>query len=45
MHLPDRFIAHGTPKEQYEDAGLTERAIVAEAMAALRQPLDFKTLA
>jgi 1-deoxy-D-xylulose-5-phosphate synthase len=35
MHLPDRFVLHGAPKEQYEDAGLTEKAIVAEVMAAL----------
>jgi len=48
MHLPDRFVAHGAPKEQYEDAGLTEKAIVAEVMAALGdgpRSLDFKTLA
>jgi 1-deoxy-D-xylulose-5-phosphate synthase len=48
MHLPDRFVAHGTPREQYEDAGLTEKAIVAEVMGALDDPgrkLDFKTLA
>ncbi len=48
LHLPDRFIAHGTPKEQYDDAGLTEKAIVAEVMAALDDPahrFDFKSLA
>ena len=45
MHLPDRFVGHGTPKEQYEDAGLTEKAIIAEVMAALGPTLDFKTLA
>jgi 1-deoxy-D-xylulose-5-phosphate synthase len=45
MHLPDRFVSHGTPKEQYEEAGLTEKAIVAEVMAALGPTLDFKTLA
>jgi 1-deoxy-D-xylulose-5-phosphate synthase len=48
MHLPDRFVAHAAPKEQYEDAGLTEKAIVAEVMGALdsaSRALDFKTLA
>jgi 1-deoxy-D-xylulose-5-phosphate synthase len=48
VHLPDRFIAHGAPKEQYEDAALTEKAIVAEVMGALgddMRKLDFKTLA
>ena len=48
MHLPDRFVAHAAPKEQYEDAGLTEKTIVAEVMTALGdgpRKLDFKTLA
>ena len=48
MHLPDRFVAHATPKEQYAEAGLTEKAIVAEVMAAFgdeAQKFDFKTLA
>lgn len=48
MHLPDRFVAHAQPKEQYEDAGLTEKAIITEVMAALdgeQRTLDFKTLA
>ncbi|MGE0004151.1 MAG: 1-deoxy-D-xylulose-5-phosphate synthase [Parvibaculaceae bacterium] len=35
MHLPDRFVPHAAPKEQYADAGLTDKAIVAEVMAAL----------
>ncbi|MGE0238862.1 MAG: 1-deoxy-D-xylulose-5-phosphate synthase [Parvibaculaceae bacterium] len=48
MHLPDRFVPHATPKEQYADAGLTEKAIAAEVMAALGsgpRALDVKTLA
>jgi 1-deoxy-D-xylulose-5-phosphate synthase len=48
MHLPDRFVAHAAPKDQYEDAGLTEKSIIAEVMAALgndMRKLDFKTLA
>ncbi len=35
MTVPDRIIAHGSMAEQYEDAGLTARHIVAEALAAL----------
>ncbi len=35
MTVPDRFIAHGSMREQYEDAGLTARHIVAEAFSAL----------
>ncbi len=35
MVIPDRFIAHGSMKEQYDDAGLTARHIEAEALAAL----------
>ena len=48
MYLPDRFISHAAPKEQYEDAGLTEKSIVAEVLGALgdaARTLDFKTLA
>jgi len=48
MYLPDRFVSHAAPKEQYEDAGLTEKAIVAEVLGALgdtARTLDLKTLA
>ncbi len=48
MMLPDRFVAHASPKEQYDDAGLNARHIVAEVMAALdpaKRLLDIKTLA
>ncbi len=48
MFLPDRFVAHASPKEQYDEAGLTARHIVAEVMAALdpgKRLLDMKTLA
>jgi 1-deoxy-D-xylulose-5-phosphate synthase len=48
MHLPDRFVPHAAPKEQYAEAGLTEKAIVAEVMGAFgneASALDFKTLA
>jgi 1-deoxy-D-xylulose-5-phosphate synthase len=46
MFLPDVFVGHGTPKEQYEQAGLTSRHIAAEVMSALdRKSFDLKTLA
>lgn len=35
MCLPDRFIAHGTPAEQYRDAGLMAHDIVAEVFRGL----------
>jgi 1-deoxy-D-xylulose-5-phosphate synthase len=41
MCLPDRFVGHGAPSEQYEDAGLNARHIVAEVFTALK--LDRKT--
>jgi len=35
MTLPDRFVDHAKPDEQYEDAGLQARHIVEMAVAAL----------
>ena len=35
MYLPDRFVAHAKPVEQYEDAGLQARHIVATALTAI----------
>ncbi|PZF76828.1 1-deoxy-D-xylulose-5-phosphate synthase [Aestuariivirga litoralis] len=35
LTLPDRFVAHGAPAEQYADAGLDARAIAAAIRAAL----------
>lgn len=35
MTLPDRFIAHGTPKGMYDDAGLAARDIANTALATL----------
>jgi 1-deoxy-D-xylulose-5-phosphate synthase len=32
--LPDSFIAHGTPAEQYKDAGLDPRGLVTRVIAA-----------
>jgi 1-deoxy-D-xylulose-5-phosphate synthase len=48
MVLPDRFVSHGSPKEQYDEAGLTARHIVAEVAAALegtKARLDLRSLA
>jgi 1-deoxy-D-xylulose-5-phosphate synthase len=48
MFLPDVFMGHGTPKEQYEQAGLTAQHIAAEVMAALgldQRIFDLKSLA
>jgi 1-deoxy-D-xylulose-5-phosphate synthase len=44
MCLPDKIIDHGTPLEQYAEAGLTVQSIVNEALAALgleQQPVKF----
>lgn len=35
MGIPDRFLAHAEPSEQYEDAGLTANDIVVTALTAL----------
>ena len=35
MILPDRFVEHDSPVKQYEDAGLSARAIVNTALVAL----------
>lgn len=35
MTLPDRLVPHGRPEEQYDEAGLTARDIVALGVAAL----------
>ena len=48
LFLPDHFIGHGTPREQYEEAGLTAKHIAAEVVAMLGQgarKYDFKSLA
>jgi 1-deoxy-D-xylulose-5-phosphate synthase len=37
--LPDRFIDHDTPANQYEQAGLTARHITQTALRALGRPL------
>jgi 1-deoxy-D-xylulose-5-phosphate synthase len=42
MILPDRFIAHGTPAEQYRDAGLDSAAIVREIRQLLSSVKTYK---
>jgi 1-deoxy-D-xylulose-5-phosphate synthase len=39
MCLPDRFIRHGSPNEQYEEAGLHARHIIEEVFLALGKDL------
>jgi 1-deoxy-D-xylulose-5-phosphate synthase len=48
LTLPDSFIAHGSPAEQYKDAGLDSAGIVERVLAALREegsrrPLHLKS--
>ena len=35
MFLPDRFVGHASPVEQYEDAAMTSKDIIAEIFAGL----------
>ena len=46
MFLPDKFIGHGSPQEQFDEAGLEARHVVNEVFAALKHAganvLDFK---
>ncbi len=44
MVLPDRFVAHGSPNEQYNDAGLEARDIVAEVFMALDNEAKLRVL-
>ena len=37
MTIPDEFISHGGPEEQYAEAGLMASDIVAEVFAALQE--------
>ena len=49
MFLPDQFVIHGAPAEQYKVAGLQTEHIVAEVFAALngeaKKIIDFKAKA
>jgi len=46
MFLPDRFIGHGTPAEQWQEAQLDTPHIVGQVVSALNlsggKVLDFK---
>jgi 1-deoxy-D-xylulose-5-phosphate synthase len=44
MCLPDRFIPHGSPNEQYEEAGLHARHIIEEVFLALGKDLQSLSL-
>jgi 1-deoxy-D-xylulose-5-phosphate synthase len=44
MMLPDCLIDHDTPARQYEEAGLTARHILAQALAALGIDMDKRSL-
>jgi len=44
MVLPDRFVAHGNPNEQYSDAGLEARDIVAQVFMALDNEAQLRVL-
>jgi len=45
MTLPDRFVDHGKPVEQYEDAGLQAKHIVEMAVGALGQAKHIREVA
>ncbi|GJN10018.1 hypothetical protein PR202_ga28077 [Eleusine coracana subsp. coracana] len=40
MFLPDRYIDHGAPQDQIEEAGLTPRHIAATVLSLLGRPLE-----
>nr|AAR95699.1 putative 1-D-deoxyxylulose 5-phosphate synthase [Ginkgo biloba] len=40
MVLPDRYIEHGSPKDQIEEAGLSSRHIASTVMSPLGRPHD-----
>lgn len=41
MFLPDRYINHGAPIDQIEEAGLSSRHICATVLSLLGKPLHF----
>jgi len=43
MTLPDRFVGHAKPEEQYEDAGLQARHVVDMALSALGKNINRAT--
>lgn len=38
MVLPDRYIEHGSPKDQIEEAGLSSKHICATVLSLLGKP-------
>ncbi|KAJ6826110.1 putative 1-deoxy-D-xylulose-5-phosphate synthase 2, chloroplastic isoform X1 [Iris pallida] len=40
MVLPDRYIDHGAPQDQMEEAGLTSRHIAATVLSLLGRPME-----
>ncbi|TAL01970.1 MAG: 1-deoxy-D-xylulose-5-phosphate synthase [Rhodospirillaceae bacterium] len=44
MALPDRFVSHGKPEEQYDDAGLQAAHIVETALGALGRAKGLRSL-
>nr|AID51428.1 1-deoxy-D-xylulose 5-phosphate synthase [Astragalus membranaceus] len=40
MNLPDRYIEHGSPKDQIEQAGLSSKHIVATVLTLLKRPKE-----
>lgn len=40
MVLPDRYIDHGSPKDQIEEAGLSSKHIAATVLSLLARPKE-----
>jgi len=40
MMLPDRYIDHGSPKDQVEEAGLSSKHIAATVLSLLERPKE-----
>jgi len=38
MMLPDRYIEHGSPQAQVEDAGLSSKHIAATVLSLMERP-------
>ena len=38
--LPDRYIDHGAPQDQVEEAGLSSKHIAATVMSLLKRPKE-----
>lgn len=40
MTLPDRYIEHGLPQDQMDEAGLSSKHIVATVLSLLERPKE-----